>query len=106
MILKCADLSNVTRQFEEAKNMTERLIEEWFKQGDIENELGLDISPMCDRHKCDPIPIGQIGFYNFVAGPLISELCSFFDGLTDIHHQYHSNLSMWLSLKERLTTTE
>jgi hypothetical protein len=86
--------------------MTERLMEEWFKQGDIENELGLDISPMYDCHKCDPIPIGQIGFYSFVAGPLTSELCSFFDGLTDIHHQHHSNLSMWLSLKERFTTIE
>jgi hypothetical protein len=61
---------------------------------------------MSDHHKCVPILIGQIGFYNFVAGPLISELCSFFDALTDIHHQYDSNLSMWLSLKERLTTTE
>jgi hypothetical protein len=106
MILKCADLSNVARRFEEAKDMTERLMEEYFKQGDIENELGLDISPMCDRHKCVPIPIGQIGFYNFVAGPLISELCSFFNGLTDIDHQYHINLLMWLSLKEQLTTTD
>jgi hypothetical protein len=106
IILKCADLSNVARRFEEAKDMTERLMEEYFEQGDIENELGLDISPMCDRHKCVPIPVGQIGFYNFVAGPLISELCSFFDGLTDIDHQYHSNLSMWLSLKERLIPTE
>jgi len=108
IIMKCADLSNTIRTFEESKKMTEQLTEEFFEQGDIENELGIDISPMCDRKNAIPIPIpiGQIKFYNFIAGPLISELCSFFSSLTDIVYQYHMNLSKWTQLKNKLNHSE
>jgi len=45
----CADLSNPTKPLSLYQQWTERIMEEFFRQGDLEREEGLDISPMCDR---------------------------------------------------------
>ena len=37
-------------------------MEEFFVQGDRENELGLDYSPLCDRHNT-MVPQSQIGMF-------------------------------------------
>ena len=48
-MVHCADLSNTTKPLDLYKQWTGRVMDEFFKQGDIERERGLDISPMCDR---------------------------------------------------------
>ena len=40
-------------------------MEEFFQQGDLEQERGLDFSPLCDRQNT-MVPQGQIGAHNFV----------------------------------------
>jgi cAMP-specific phosphodiesterase 4 len=50
-MLHCADLSNTTKPLEIYQNWTNRLMEEFFLQGDREMSHGLEISPMCDRLK-------------------------------------------------------
>ncbi len=49
-MVHCADLSNPTKPLDLYRNWTNRVMEEFFVQGDLERERGLDISPMCDRH--------------------------------------------------------
>ena len=49
-MIHCADLSNPTKPLNLYRQWTDRIMQEFFEQGDIERELGLDISPMCDRH--------------------------------------------------------
>lgn len=49
MIIKCADLSNVMKPFFLAKRWTSLLLLEWFKQGDKERQLGLQISKYMNR---------------------------------------------------------
>lgn len=49
-MVHCADLSNTTKPLELYKQWNTRVMDEFFKQGDIERERGLDMSPMCDRH--------------------------------------------------------
>ena len=49
-MVHCADLSNPTKPLEIYKNWTNRVMEEFFVQGDLERERGMDISPMCDKH--------------------------------------------------------
>jgi high affinity cGMP-specific 3',5'-cyclic phosphodiesterase 9 len=100
IIMKCADLSNTVRNFPDSVEMTERLMNEFFSQGDLEGTLGVEISPMCDRKTAAPTAVGQVGFYKFVAGPLMKELHSFFPELTDVAEQYEMNLAQWTELKE------
>ena len=100
IIMKSADLSNVVRDFQTAAEMTKKLSTEFFLQGDRETQMGLQISPMCDRSKDTDVAGGQIGFYKFVAGPLMHELHSFFPQLADNERQYLSNLDTWTKVKQ------
>lgn len=49
-MVHCSDLSNPTKPLDIYKKSVDRLMEEFFQQGDKERERGMDISPMCDRH--------------------------------------------------------
>ena len=49
-LVHCADLSNPTKPLDLYRRWTDRIMEEFFKQGDLERERGMDISPMCDKH--------------------------------------------------------
>lgn len=49
-MLHCADLSNPTKPLELYKRWVDRIMEEFFQQGDKERQLNLEISPMCDRY--------------------------------------------------------
>ncbi|OHS96158.1 3'5'-cyclic nucleotide phosphodiesterase family protein [Tritrichomonas foetus] len=102
IILKAADLSNTVRDFDEAIRMTKKLSNECYRQGDREVELGLPISPMCDRKDTTPMCCGQIGFYKFVAGPLMNELHQFFPELSDNARQFADNLATWERMKSEL----
>ncbi|NXN19797.1 PDE4A phosphodiesterase, partial [Indicator maculatus] len=45
-MVHCADLSNPTKPLELYQQWTERIMEEFFRQGDRERERGMEISPM------------------------------------------------------------
>ncbi|MEQ2209034.1 hypothetical protein XENOCAPTIV_022825, partial [Xenoophorus captivus] len=49
-MVHCADLSNPTKPLCVYRQWTERIMEEFFRQGDKERERGMEISPMCDKH--------------------------------------------------------
>ena len=49
-LVHCADLSNPTKPLYLYRQWTDRVMEEFFRQGDLEREQGLEVSPMCDRH--------------------------------------------------------
>lgn len=49
-LVHCADLSNPAKPLPLYRQWTERIMAEFFQQGDRERESGLDISPMCDKH--------------------------------------------------------
>jgi hypothetical protein len=44
------------------------LLEEFFRQGDLERELGLPFSPLCDRNNT-LVAVSQIGFIEFIVEP-------------------------------------
>ena len=48
-MVHCADLSGPTKPLPIYRRWCDRIMEEFFQQGDKEREACLDISPMCDR---------------------------------------------------------
>ena len=49
-MVHCSDLSNPTKPLEIYRRWVDRIMEEFFRQGDREREESLEISPMCDRY--------------------------------------------------------
>ncbi|XP_027328176.3 3',5'-cyclic-AMP phosphodiesterase 4C isoform X2 [Anas platyrhynchos] len=68
-MVHCADLSNPTKPLELYRQWTDRIMEEFFRQGDREREKGMEISPMCDKHTAS-VEKSQVGFIDFIAHPL------------------------------------
>ncbi|XP_066247630.1 3',5'-cyclic-AMP phosphodiesterase isoform X6 [Euwallacea similis] len=68
-LVHCADLSNPTKPLRLYRLWVERLMEEFFRQGDKEREGNMDISPMCDRHNAT-IEKSQVGFIDYIVHPL------------------------------------
>ncbi|CAH8621917.1 unnamed protein product [Heterobilharzia americana] len=73
-MIHCADLSNPAKPLRLYRKWTGRLIEEFFRQGDKERKLCLEISPMCDRESV-AIEKSQVSFIDFVCHPLWETWC-------------------------------
>eukprot|EP00163_Fabomonas_tropica_P001897 TRINITY_DN113_c0_g1_i1.p1 TRINITY_DN113_c0_g1~~TRINITY_DN113_c0_g1_i1.p1 ORF type:complete len:1135 (-),score=363.87 TRINITY_DN113_c0_g1_i1:1506-4910(-) len=69
IMMKCADISNVAKPFNLASEWADRLLEEFFRQGDMERAQGLPVTPFMDKSQVTK-PKSQIGFMNFMAMPL------------------------------------
>lgn len=69
LLLHTADVSHPGKKWDLHEQWTMRLIEEFFRQGDREKELGLNCSPLCDRN-LTAIPESQIGFSDVILRPL------------------------------------
>lgn len=59
-MVHCADLSNPTKTLALYRQWTERIMEEFFRQGDKERERGMEISAMCDKHTAS-VEKSQVG---------------------------------------------
>ncbi|KAM9819890.1 cAMP-specific 3',5'-cyclic phosphodiesterase 4C-like [Syngnathus typhle] len=68
-MVHCADLSNPTRPLPLYRQWTERIMEEFFRQGDKERERGMEISAMCDKHTAS-VEKSQVGFIDYIVHPL------------------------------------
>ncbi|XP_015788070.1 calcium/calmodulin-dependent 3',5'-cyclic nucleotide phosphodiesterase 1B isoform X3 [Tetranychus urticae] len=102
LVLHCCDISHPSKQWDIHRKWTELLLEEFFRQGDKERELGLPYSPLCDRNTT-LVAESQIGFIDFIVAPSL-EVCG--DLLDKIYQQMegcrHSSGSSEESLEERL----
>lgn len=59
--LKCADISNPCRPWEVSKKWSQKVCEEFFRQGDYERQLNLPVTALCDRQTTS-VPKIQAGF--------------------------------------------
>ncbi|XP_004865555.1 cAMP-specific 3',5'-cyclic phosphodiesterase 4A isoform X5 [Heterocephalus glaber] len=68
-MVHCADLSNPTKPLELYRQWTDRIMAEFFQQGDRERDRGMEISPMCDKHTAS-VEKSQVGFIDYIVHPL------------------------------------
>uniref|UniRef100_A0A7N6A8A0 Phosphodiesterase n=1 Tax=Anabas testudineus TaxID=64144 RepID=A0A7N6A8A0_ANATE len=73
LLLHTADISHPSKPWALHSRWTKDLMEEFFRQGDREAELGLPFSPLCDR-KSTLVAESQIGFIDFIVYPTFSLL--------------------------------
>jgi hypothetical protein len=78
LLLKASDVSNPTKATPLYLFWTNRILEEFYHQGDDEKDRGLPLSPGCDRYAPN-LPRGQLGFITFVVKPTFSAIKVFLD---------------------------
>ncbi|XP_063236585.1 dual specificity calcium/calmodulin-dependent 3',5'-cyclic nucleotide phosphodiesterase 1-like isoform X2 [Bacillus rossius redtenbacheri] len=74
LVLHCCDISHPAKRWDLHHRWTMLLLEEFFRQGDKERELGLPFSPLCDRNNT-LVAESQIGFIEFIVEPSLG-VCS------------------------------
>ncbi|XP_072306551.1 dual specificity calcium/calmodulin-dependent 3',5'-cyclic nucleotide phosphodiesterase 1C-like [Eucyclogobius newberryi] len=73
LLLHTADISHPAKCWDLHHRWTSSLLEEFFRQGDKESELGLPFSPLCDRQST-MVAQSQIGFIDFIVEPTFTVL--------------------------------
>jgi hypothetical protein len=94
-MLHMSDISNPAKGDPMFKLWTDRCLEEFFLQGDKEREMGVPISPNCDRNTTKR-PDSQVGFIKFVVRPAYEVLGEIIPAVKDeILPQIDTNLVYW-----------
>jgi len=95
-LLHAADVSNPTKPQHMMLAWTDRLLQEFFAQGDEEASLGVPISPLCDRTAgMASVPKGQIGFVNFVIQPFFQVIAGPIEETKEALDQLAKNVEFW-----------
>ncbi|KAL4158107.1 hypothetical protein PRNP1_003886 [Phytophthora ramorum] len=100
MILHTCDVSNPAKERETMLRWTDRVVEEFFVQGEMEKQLGLPVSPFMDR---DTIVLKkmQVGFADFIVSPLFSVWAQILVNINSVAYRtLLSNREFWSSLSE------
>uniref|UniRef100_A0A8C6URK6 Phosphodiesterase n=1 Tax=Neogobius melanostomus TaxID=47308 RepID=A0A8C6URK6_9GOBI len=94
LLLHTADISHPAKSWDLHHRWTTSLLEEFFRQGDKEAELGLPFSPLCDR-KSTMVPQSQIGFIDFIVVPTFTVLTDMMERIVTplIEEAAHSGLA-------------
>mmetsp|Transcript_117624 Transcript_117624/g.305224 ORF Transcript_117624/g.305224 Transcript_117624/m.305224 type:complete len:897 (+) Transcript_117624:2-2692(+) len=97
LFLHFADISNPLKPFPICKAWADRIIDEFFAQGDEEKRLGLPVGMLNDREKINR-PGSQHGFINFLVAPLVISTVEIFACLHPLSTQMTNNLQTWRDL--------
>lgn len=89
LMIHCADISHPAKDWNLHHRWTELLIEEFFRQGDREEILGLPISPLCDR-KNTLVAQSQIGFIDFIVHPSLDVMGDMVEKILSTFQQQNS----------------
>ena len=101
MVIKCGDLGNPTREFSLSKKWTGLVMEEFFRQGDMERKQGLPVSKFMDRNDTN-VPKCQIGFIDYLVSPLFEAWAEFSSGSHSTYclQNIAKNRETWASLQD------
>eukprot|EP00045_Choanoeca_perplexa_P003585 m.32088 g.32088 ORF g.32088 m.32088 type:complete len:626 (+) comp12122_c0_seq1:69-1946(+) len=103
VLMTAADLSATTKPFPAQRRVAELVYSEFFDQGDLEKALGTssaELQDLLNRQKVADLPKMQIGFLDFVAGPVYETLGKQFTDLEVLRSELDRNRRDWVSLQE------
>ena len=96
-MIHLADLAHNTKLFDISKKWVELLSEEFWRQGDLEKELNLPVTFLCDRDNVN-IPNSQKGFISGYIIPTFECLVKIFPTLRYTLDNANKNLKEWQKL--------
>lgn len=112
MCLHTADISNPAKPGKISEAWTQKVYAEFFRQGDTEKKLNIQVSLMCDRETTS-INKAMIGFINFVVKPtidilvnLIPQVNEYEDNIICNLKKYENALAIEKEAKEKETESE
>ena len=105
ILLHTADISNPTKPIHVYEKWVDKVMKEFWDQGDKEKELKLPVSFLCDRNTTS-IPKAQIGFIDGIVSPLLTTVVDFFPGLNFLLENCAKNKEHYLNLKLEEETKE
>ncbi|EFJ40246.1 3'5'-cyclic nucleotide phosphodiesterase [Volvox carteri f. nagariensis] len=97
-MFKASDIGHLGASPENHKRWLTCLEEEFFRQGDQERQRGLPVSPLFDRAK-QGVSKSQVGFYDFVALPLVRAVAEAFPGALPLLRCFSENYKYWKELE-------
>jgi len=100
--LHAADISNPCKPRDSMLRWTQRILDEFWAQGDEELARGMDISPLCDRESDRrAVAKGQLGFINFVIQPLYGPLAKLIPEAQAAADLLGQNRAFWEDIDRR-----
>jgi hypothetical protein len=94
IVLHIADISNPSKPFDISKAWSDRVIEEFFNQGDLEKEQGLPVSANMDRATTFQDEL-SINFNDFIVAPYFMSLAGILPKLHTVCGQLLDNRDEW-----------
>lgn len=100
ILLHTADISNPTKPWKIYQVWVDKVMNEFWHQGDVEKEEKLPISFLCDR-KTVNLCSAQIGFIDGIVFPLLTTVCEYFPGLEFLRKNCIRNKEIFQKQKEQ-----
>lgn len=102
IIVHTSDISNPAKPRASMLAWTKRVNMEFWAQGDQEQKLGLDISPLCNRQSGRAaLPKGQIGFISFVVMPFFTSIAQIIPEAKDAVDLLTTTLAFWKEMDQK-----
>lgn len=98
-LLHAADISNAVKPWALCKRWSDLVIQEFFRQGDIEKAHDLPVSPNMDRNQSQQPQI-SLGFGDFVVQPYFESFVEFLPEATTFLVSLASNREKWVELQK------
>jgi hypothetical protein len=98
ILLHTADISNPTKPTHVYEKWVDKVMTEFWNQGDKEKEMKLPVSFLCDRNTTST-PKAQLGFIEGIVFPLLTTVVDFFPGLHFLLDNCNKNKEHFTRLK-------
>ena len=99
IIIHACDISNPTKPLDVYEQWADKVMNEFWLQGDKEREMGIPISFLCDRYTITKAQ-GQVGFMEGVVTPFFSFFVKFFPGIDFLTDNLSKNKEAFKKIKE------